>query len=89
MSAAVEAAAGEPFLTFMQEQIFEPLGMDDTRADSATEAIPDRGDSLLPEVRGGSTLRPGPDARDRLFLLRGSQRIPVHPVRPGALRYGH
>ena len=31
VSAAVEAAADEPFLTFMRKQIFEPLGMDDTR----------------------------------------------------------
>ena len=30
VSAAVEAAADEPFLTFMRKQIFEPLGMDDT-----------------------------------------------------------
>lgn len=37
VSAAVEAAAREPFLTFMQEQVFEPLGMHDTRADSAPE----------------------------------------------------
>jgi serine beta-lactamase-like protein LACTB len=33
VSAAVEATAGEPFFTFMQEEIFEPLGMNDTRAD--------------------------------------------------------
>ncbi len=37
---------------------------------------------------GGPPLWPAPDARDRLFLLRGIQRLPVHPVRPGALRYG-
>ncbi|HVQ15696.1 MAG TPA: serine hydrolase domain-containing protein, partial [Vicinamibacterales bacterium] len=41
VSAAVEAAAKEPFLTFMQKRVFEPLGMRDTRADSATE-IPNR-----------------------------------------------
>ena len=35
VSAAVEAAAGEPFFTFMQEEILEPLGMNDTRADDA------------------------------------------------------
>ena len=88
MSAAVEAAANEPFLTFMQKQVFDPLGMGDTRADSATEADPGSGDALLPEVRGGSPLRPGPDAPDRLFLLRGIQRIHLHSVRPGALRDG-
>lgn len=48
VSAAVEAAANEPFLTFMRKQIFEPLGMDDTRADSATEPIPDRVTSYFP-----------------------------------------
>ena len=42
VSAAVEAAADEPFFTFMRKQIFEPLGMDDTRAYSATAPIGDR-----------------------------------------------
>ena len=42
VSAAVEAAAGEPFLSFMRKRIFEPLKMDDTTADSLTEPIPDR-----------------------------------------------
>jgi CubicO group peptidase (beta-lactamase class C family) len=41
MSAAVETAADEPFLTFMRKQVFEPLGMTATRADSTTEPIPD------------------------------------------------
>lgn len=48
VSAAVESAAGEPFLRFMQEQIFEPLGMDDTRADSMTEPIADRAMPYFP-----------------------------------------
>ena len=48
VSAAVEAAAHEPFLAFMRKQIFEPLGMDDTRADSATEPIPDRATFYFP-----------------------------------------
>jgi CubicO group peptidase (beta-lactamase class C family) len=46
--AAVEAAAIERFLTFMRKQIFEPLGMDDTKADSTTEPIPDRATSYFP-----------------------------------------
>jgi CubicO group peptidase (beta-lactamase class C family) len=33
VSAAVEAAADQPFLTFMRERIFVPLGMRDTAAD--------------------------------------------------------
>lgn len=42
VSAAVEAAAKEPFFTFMRAQIFKPLGMTDTTVDSTTDPIPDR-----------------------------------------------
>jgi len=42
VSAAVEAAAAQPFLTFMRERIFRPLGMDQTGAESATEENPER-----------------------------------------------
>jgi serine beta-lactamase-like protein LACTB, mitochondrial len=48
VSAAIEAAAEEPFLNFMQKQIFAPLGMNDTLADSATEPIPDRATFYFP-----------------------------------------
>ena len=60
VSAAVEAAADEPFLTFMRRQIFEPLGMDDTSADSATDPIPDRATSYFP--RFAADPRYGPQA---------------------------
>ncbi len=46
VSAAVEAAADEPFLTFMQKQVFDPLGMHDTKADSAR--APNRATSYFP-----------------------------------------
>jgi serine beta-lactamase-like protein LACTB, mitochondrial len=59
VSAAVEAAAGEPFLRFMRKQVFEPLGMDDTMADSATEPAPDRATSYFP--RFAADPRYGPD----------------------------
>jgi serine beta-lactamase-like protein LACTB len=36
VSTAVEAAANQPFLTFMRERIFDPLGMRDTIPDPAT-----------------------------------------------------
>jgi CubicO group peptidase (beta-lactamase class C family) len=62
VSAAVEAAAGEPFLAFMRKQIFEPLGMDDTRADSATERIPARATPYFPRF--------GADPRYGLHLMR-------------------
>jgi serine beta-lactamase-like protein LACTB, mitochondrial len=48
VSAAVEDVANEPFLSFMRRQIFEPLGMDRTQADSATEPIADRVTSYFP-----------------------------------------
>jgi serine beta-lactamase-like protein LACTB len=48
LSAAIEAAAGEPFLAFMRENIFEPLGMKDTRADTAHEASAERATSYFP-----------------------------------------
>lgn len=48
VSAAVEAAAGQPFLTFMRERIFDPLGMRDTVADSAKQPVPDRVTSYFP-----------------------------------------
>ena len=41
VSAAVEAAARQPFLTFMGEQIFQPLGMANTGAESSTEENPE------------------------------------------------
>ena len=62
VSAAVEAAADEPFLTFMQKQVFEPMNMQDTRADSSTEPIPDRVTSYFPRYAA--------DPRFGLHLMR-------------------
>jgi len=59
VSAAVEAAANEPFVSFMRARIFEPLGMADTRPDAATETIPDRATFYFPRF-GGDT-RYGPE----------------------------
>jgi serine beta-lactamase-like protein LACTB, mitochondrial len=41
VSAAVEAAADQPFRTFMREQVFQPLGMKDTSAESPKEENPE------------------------------------------------
>jgi serine beta-lactamase-like protein LACTB len=49
VSAAIEAAAGEPFLMFMQNRIFDPLGMNDTRPDSLTEPIEGRATPYFPK----------------------------------------
>lgn len=66
VSAAVEAAAEEPFLRFMRRQIFEPLGMDDTRAESATESIPNRATFYFP--RFAAEPRYGPDVNRPIDL---------------------
>ena len=59
VSAAIEAASGEPFLRFMGKQVFEPLGMRDTRADSATEPLSHRATPYFP--RYAADPRYGPD----------------------------
>ena len=58
VSAAIEAAAGEPFFTFMRTQIFEPQGMVDTTSDSATEPIPDRATFYYPRFSGDPSFGP-------------------------------
>lgn len=45
VSAAVEAAAQQPFSEFMRSHVFEPLGMIDTAADVAAEVMPTRATS--------------------------------------------
>jgi len=60
VSAAVEAAAHEPFFTFMRTQIFEPLDMDDTRAESAADPGTDRATLYFPRFAGDT--RYGPES---------------------------
>jgi serine beta-lactamase-like protein LACTB len=48
VSAAVEAAAKEPFLSFMHREVFEPLGMGQTDADSTADPIASRTTSYFP-----------------------------------------
>ena len=72
VSAAIEAAADQPFLTFMREQIFQPLGMNDTGAESSTEnpehvGEPEEDAPLLTLVRGSdlAAARTGRDGQVR------------------------
>jgi serine beta-lactamase-like protein LACTB len=46
VSTAVEAAADQPFLTFMREQIFDPLGMHNTVADPGPDAATVKGEDF-------------------------------------------
>jgi serine beta-lactamase-like protein LACTB len=66
VSAAVEAAAQEPFLTFMQKRIFSPLGMNDTLPDSTTEPISDFATPYFP--RFAADPRYGPDPMREIGL---------------------
>ena len=60
VSAAVEAAANEPFSAFMRTQVFEPLGMRNTTIDVATEAIPARAAFHWPRFGLARDTRYGP-----------------------------
>ena len=62
VSAAVEAASDEPFERFMRTRVFDPLGMNHTRPESATQAIPDRATFYFPRF--------GADPRYGLHLMR-------------------
>jgi serine beta-lactamase-like protein LACTB, mitochondrial len=62
VSAAVEAAAGVPFFTFMRKHIFEPLSMEDTIADSTSELISNRSTFYFPRFAA--------DPRYGLHLMR-------------------
>jgi CubicO group peptidase (beta-lactamase class C family) len=66
VSAAVEAVADQPFLAFMERQIFEPLGMDRTGAEVWTEPPPDLATSYFP--RFAADPRYGPDLMRPLEL---------------------
>jgi CubicO group peptidase (beta-lactamase class C family) len=60
VSAAVEAAGGEPFFGFMRTQVFEPLGMADTTADVGVAPLPDRATFYYPRLSGDPAFGPEP-----------------------------
>ena len=55
VSAAVEAASGEPFFDFMRERVFDPLGMRDTMAETAAKPVPDRVTFYFPRFAADPT----------------------------------
>ncbi len=59
VSAAIETAAKKPFSMVMREQVFDPLGMRQTRADSRAERSPGRATPYFP--RYSADPRYGPD----------------------------
>jgi CubicO group peptidase (beta-lactamase class C family) len=82
VSAAIAHAAGQPFLTFMEQQVFQPLGMRNTAAESSTEENPEHvgepeedapilniiHDGLLAPLGGGR--RYGPDTIATVYIPR-------------------
>jgi len=82
VSAAIANAAGQPFLTFMQQQVFQPLGMNNTAAESSTEENPEHvgepeedapilniiHDGLLTPLGGGR--RYGPETIATVYIPR-------------------
>jgi CubicO group peptidase (beta-lactamase class C family) len=55
LSAVVEAAAGTPFLTFLNERIFRPLGMPDTFKELVTDPPPGAATSYNPRFAANPT----------------------------------
>jgi serine beta-lactamase-like protein LACTB, mitochondrial len=66
ISAAIDAAAGEPFLRFMRTQVFEPLGMRDTTADAVSAPVENRATAYFP--RFAAEPRYGPDPMREIDL---------------------
>jgi CubicO group peptidase (beta-lactamase class C family) len=58
VSAAIEAAAREPFFAFMRSQVFEPLHMDDTLPYIASQSIPHLPTFYFPRFGGDTRLGP-------------------------------
>lgn len=60
VSAAVEAAAREPFMRFMRKQVFEPLGMDDTKPELTPALVQNQASSYFPRFAGDPRYGPDP-----------------------------
>jgi serine beta-lactamase-like protein LACTB, mitochondrial len=72
VSAAIEAAAREPFLLFMQKKIFEPLRMDDTMPDSPDQQVQDRATDYFPKFAADPRYGPDPMRDINLSCYAGS-----------------
>ena len=58
VSAALEAAAGQSFFTFMRREVFEPAGMADTTVESATDPVPSHVAFYYPRFSGDPATGP-------------------------------
>ena len=88
VSAAVEAAADQPFFRVMRDEVFRPLGLDDTVPDSATKPPSNVATFYYPRFAGDTRYGPEEATARGLRLLRGRRRVPVHAIGPGPIRAG-
>ena len=63
VSAAVEAAAGEPFIVFMRREVFEPLGMSSIAVDPPGDSTSDVVTFYYPRFSGDPSFGPEPARR--------------------------
>jgi len=95
VSNSVEAAAKQPFLTFMRERIFDPLGMKNTAPDPAAVPPPDdfppanmireliHDPEATRDANPGSTKNPAPDRVTSYFTRFASDpNYGMHLMRP-------
>ena len=52
ISAVIEGAAGQPFLNYLNDAVFDPIGMRDTTADFITKVIPQRTSYYVRDAAG-------------------------------------
>ena len=72
VSAAIEAVIKKRLMTFMRDEIFDPLGMSDTRDDSLTKDIPDRVTPYFPRFAADPRYGPDPMRDIELSCYSGS-----------------
>ena len=60
VSAAIEAASKQSFMAFMQKEVFAPLRMDDTLADSVSQSMENQATSYFPRFAGDPRYGPDP-----------------------------
>ena len=64
----IERASGRPYMEFVTERIFQPLGMTSTRFKRTGEVVPNRADGYMPEGEG---YRRGEADRPRIIAPNG------------------
>lgn len=80
VSAAIEAATHEQLFKFMRRQIFEPLGMNDTKGETSSELIPLMANSYFPRFAANPTYGPDPMGAAEFSCFSGAGAILTTPT---------